>query len=206
MEIKNIKYENSEIFYAKVEISLNELENIAFESLSENDKNTYGNFKSEQRKKEWLAIRYIINKILRGHKIWQIKYSDDGRPFFDYLKVSISHSADYVAVMLSNHEVGVDIQQISDKTLKITRKFLSDTESNYFDVNNSTVTTLLWSIKETVYKLNNKRGVDFARDILIEPFDHQKSNFCCVKVNDNITIEVNYQLIENYWLSYSRLS
>ena len=96
---------------------------------------------------------------------------------------SISHTKNFVAVIVSNEPVGVDIEYKSDRIFRITEKFMSQEElktlacfSNTFadisknaekTTNFSTETQkfalLCWCAKETVFKMIDEIGVDFTK-------------------------------------------
>ena len=90
--------------------------------------------KSEIHKKQFLAIRII----LKGISVYDqnLKYDELGRPFLiDDKNLSITHSGNYAALIISDHKVGIDIEVVGDKILKITDKFL-ETELIYPQVLN----------------------------------------------------------------------
>ena len=55
-----------------------------------------------------------------------IYYDEFGAPHIKGNKISISHSSEITAIIVSPYEVGVDIQKISPKTLAISTKFISE--------------------------------------------------------------------------------
>lgn len=122
---------------------------------------------SSRRRQEWLMVRVVLKNLLGEEK--EICYRSDGSPFFSDRSyfLGISHSYDKVAVILNKeHKVAIDIEKISDRALKIKDKFLikkeyAGMESKLFYVD----LTLLWSVKETAYKMMGIREVDFRKDL-----------------------------------------
>ena len=79
--------------------------------------------KSEIHKKQFLAIRNILKEISVHNQ--NLKYDEFGRPFLiDDKNISITHSGNYAALIISDQKVGIDIEVVSDRILKITNKFL----------------------------------------------------------------------------------
>ena len=67
--------------------------------------------------------------------------------------ISISHSGSLVALVFSDERIGLDIQMISDKPLRIKSHFLDETEEKVFGDNLDTLSAVkLWCAKEAVYK------------------------------------------------------
>ena len=110
-----------------------------------------------RRKCELLTINYILHNSL-GYK-GKVHYENNGKPFlpgFDK-KISISHSQNYAAVMISENFCGVDIEKISPRAFKVARKFLDPDEITHSGrVSNDLFYTLLWSAKESIFKITGK--------------------------------------------------
>jgi phosphopantetheine--protein transferase-like protein len=67
--------------------------------------------------------------------------------------------------------VGIDIEAISPRILKIKEKFLSTNELECIDSTHEINHLLLcWSAKESVYKAMGKEDVDFKTHLQIAPF------------------------------------
>ena len=154
------------------------------------------NHTSEKRKKEHLVSRLLVNEICPTKTIIYNKF---GAPELDNGKhISISHSKELVAVILSNKKTGLDIEQISEKPLRLASKFIS--EKNLIKLNKEKA-TLIWCVKEAIYKWHQKGGVDFVKDIIITEFfakEHGKvtAYFRAKELN------LNYLKINNHYLVY----
>jgi 4'-phosphopantetheinyl transferase EntD len=75
-----------------------------------------------------------------------------------------------VAVQLdSNKSVGIDIEQPTEKLLRIAPRVLSmeELENAGSDIRKHCV---YWCAKEALYKVYGKRGLHFADQLLVEPF------------------------------------
>lgn len=120
------------------------------------------NISNEVRKKERIISRFLLETLV-GKKV-EVKYTDSGKPFCDEMHFSISHTKNFVAVIVSNKPVGVDIEYKSDRIFRITEKFMHPDElktlSEYSEKQKFAL--ICWCAKETVYKILDTVGVDFA--------------------------------------------
>ena len=154
------------------------------------------NYTSEKRKKEHLISRLMVNKICKNGAII---YNEFGAPELDNAKhLSISHSNELVTIIISNKKTGLDIEKISEKALRTASKFVA--EKNLIKLDKEKA-TLIWCIKEAVYKWHQKGGIDFIKDIIIAEF--------FAKEHGNVTayfrekeLNLNYLKINNHYLVY----
>ena len=66
--------------------------------------------------------------------------------------------------------------------------------------------TLIWSTKETLYKLYGEKELDFKGNLHISPFSIQENGVLNTQISKGkikLNIEVQYQKINNYWLTYT---
>jgi phosphopantetheinyl transferase (holo-ACP synthase) len=132
--------------------------------------NTY---KSHQRKLQFLATRVILQKKYPNNV--QIRYDKNGKPNLNNKKkISISHSYHYAGILLSDYDVGLDIELIKDKIIKIIPKFLSPKEQKFIQKNDLKTLYLCWGAKESVVKMKNNKNFIYNRDILINPFTKEE--------------------------------
>ena len=90
--------------------------------------------KSDNRKREWLAVRLLI-KILTGDDM-PVRYKENGAPFLadNRYHISISHTIGYAAIILSQYpNPGIDIEYKSDRAWKLRTKYLSADELEMFE-------------------------------------------------------------------------
>ena len=154
------------------------------------------NYMSEKRKKEHFASRLLVNEICPT-KI--IIYNEFGAPELNNGKhISISHSKELVAVILSDKKTGLDIEQISEKSLSIASKFVS--ARNLIKLNKEKA-TLIWCIKEAIYKWHQKGKVDFIKDIIIPEFFAKKHGSVTAYFRGK-KLNLNYLKIHNHYLVY----
>ena len=74
-------------------------------------------YKSDLRKKQWFAVRLLLNELLPGKLI---RYEGSGKPVIEGCFISISHSHDLIAISLNaTADTGIDIQLYDQKILRI---------------------------------------------------------------------------------------
>ena len=170
--------------------------------LSEDSLKLLNQKKSEIHKKQFLAIRNIFKFLSFDDK--DLKYDKAGKPIFSQNKrLSISHSGNYASVIISDHNVGIDIEKISDKTIKIKDKFL-DIELNYPQELNNQISLVYWNIKESIYKAVGITGIDFKKNILALPLDINatKCKSWYVNNDDIYSFETHFRISKNYTLAF----
>lgn len=157
-------------------------------------------FKSEQRKKEWLATRLLICNFFKRKAI--IYYDDFGKPYIDNKKysISISHSKGLVVVAISENKfIGVDVELMSNKIGRIALKFLHDKEIKRIDINNDVLKLYLhWCAKEALYKVYGKKKLNFITNLRIDPIDESKGYF-----TGNIIQEDEVKKYEMHYLNHN---
>ena len=120
------------------------------------------NISNDVRKKERIISRFLLETLV-GKKV-EVKYADSGKPFCDGMHFSISHTKNFVAVIVSNKPVGVDIEYKSDRIFRITEKFMHPDELKTLSEcsEKQKFALICWCAKETVFKIIEENGVDFA--------------------------------------------
>ncbi len=138
------------------------------------------------RQAQWLAGRVLVQHLLAaaGQPLAPLRNDDTGRPFLaggaSQPAVSLSHSGAWVAALLAapGTALGIDVEVVRDKAQRIARKFLNEEEQaalaadklgHGFGLTSETeVYSLLWSAKETLYKLAGQRGIIFRDNLLLD--------------------------------------
>ena len=187
--ILNTTENNCSIALWDISESLDELLQIA-------DSFNTAKFKTEKRKKEWIASRLLLNEI---NPNYSISYNEFGAPELDNGNyISISHSKELVAIIVNEQRVSIDIEKISEKALRLAPKFVS--ENNLKKLSKEKA-TLIWCIKEVVFKWHQKGGVDFIKDIIIPEFSVKEKGIITIQFK-NKELNLNYQKINNHYLVY----
>lgn len=158
-------------------------------------------FSNVKRKTQWAVSRKIVFANFGGKKITQEK---NGYPLIEGEKVflSISHCKDLLVVKTSNLPCGIDIEEISERVIKIKDKFLNDIEKAKFEKNNEDL-LIAWTVKESIYKMLNIPGIEFKSQFLVEHIDHQTGivkAFYNLNVDKPIfvAVKLKFEKIENY--------
>lgn len=121
------------------------------------------------RKKERITSRFLLETLV-GQKV-DVKYEESGKPICSGINFSISHTKNFVAVIVRNESaceniepVGVDIEYKNDRIFRVTEKFMHQEELKILSEfpEKQKFALLCWCAKETVYKILDTVGVDFA--------------------------------------------
>ena len=177
----------SKSFFKNINLSIWSIEEsedffISQINLTENCKKRIELIKSPQKRKQFLSIRSLIK--LNDIQLKDLYYNEFGAPQLKSNKyISISHTNNYSAIAISNNPVGVDIEHFKDKIKKIKHKFISNAETKLIDINSVRDLTVVWSIKESIYKLYKKQGLSFKNNIKIKSISDDFKN-CSVLVED----------------------
>ena len=158
--------------------------------------------KNEIRIKQWLATRLLLNDFFTSV---DIIYDEKGKPFLSNdWNISISHSGDYVAIILNENEnCGIDIEKISNKVTRIKHKFLNETDLK--NITTKQDLTIYWGAKEALYKYYGKKEVLFIENLFIEDFSPNKNTFTGIIDMPNLKTKLNlvWEKIEDYILVYT---
>lgn len=140
-----------------------------------------------------LTIKFLTDRL--GIKYLGIRKDEYGKPYLvgSTWQFSLTHTAEYIAVVIhQSRALGIDMEQPSEKLLRIAHKFLSETERNDADSDLDKL-CIYWSAKEALYKLYGKRKVIFIDNLLIMPFKkNQQVIEGRLKINE---IDQQYKLI-----------
>jgi 4'-phosphopantetheinyl transferase EntD len=127
--------------------------------------------KSELHQRGFLSVRHLLREY--GYTDQDLYYDDTGKPHLkDGKHISITHSFHFSGVIVSDDEVGIDIEMQREKIGIIAKKFV-DYEFNYLDLTAADYVrklTVIWGIKESLYKLFATPGMLFKEHFLVIPF------------------------------------
>jgi phosphopantetheinyl transferase len=121
-------------------------------------------FSNPTRQQEFVATRILRHSIF-GFQ--HIHYTDIGSPYIEGAGfISISHCPGVVGIALCHeHTIGLDLEIISGKAKRVCTKFLSEKEFQHFDCDNELEMTRVWSAKEALYKLANRKSILFQNEL-----------------------------------------
>lgn len=183
-DIKN----HSVIGVWKISESVDEL--LSMIDFTKEDYATFEKFKVKSRQAHWLSYRLMIRQLMDPDYKCDFYYDKHGKLQFkdlDY-SISVTHSGLYSGVIISkNHYVGIDIEKLGDRINLLADKFLSDKEKEFLpEQDQYRYLTILWSAKESLFKLFGKSNVLFDKNIILDPFKLKiKGQFTGhIKLND----------------------
>ncbi|MBO3117879.1 4'-phosphopantetheinyl transferase superfamily protein [Winogradskyella sp. DF17] len=139
--------------------------------LKPNSKARVLSMKSEIHQRGFLSVRHLLREF--GYTDQDLYYDDYGKPHLkDGNYISITHSFEFSGVIVSNQPVGIDIEKQRPKIGRIASKFI-EYETDYLKPESPTYVrdlTVIWAIKESLYKLFATPGMLFKEHFLVIPF------------------------------------
>lgn len=127
--------------------------------------------KSELHQRGFLSVRHLLAEF--GYTDQDLFYDENGKPHLkDGKHISITHSFIFSAIIVSDNEVGIDIEKQREKIAIIAHKFV-DYEFDYLDKEAEDYIkklTVIWGIKESLYKLFATPGMLFREHFFVIPF------------------------------------
>lgn len=164
-------------------------------------------YRHQKRRLEWLAGRYLLYTMSNGKRCIVDEY---GKPHLmnSAQYVSLSHSGNYAAAVMSKKVVGIDIQKITPKIKRIAHKFLRPEEKECLSFSYPLEHLhVFWGAKEALYKAYGKKQLDFRQHIFVSPFDFQKNGDIVagqvIKEDYHSSFLISYQKFKDYILVYA---
>ncbi|MDB5141387.1 MAG: 4-phosphopantetheinyl transferase superfamily protein [Mucilaginibacter sp.] len=177
--------------------------------LNEQEKAFVERLSHGKRHLHWLGTRVLLRKMLDTNEYIDCQVDGHGKPYLVDLPyhISLSHSFDYAAVMISKtRPVGIDIEQVKEKVERIAHKFMRPEEMAFInDQHKIQQLYVCWCSKEAVYKCYGQKEVSFADNISLEPFNFNKEGVVNAHLNKdmvNLDYRVDYLQYEDYMIGY----
>ncbi len=154
---------------------------------------------------EYITGRFMLSRYVPDFDLALLRVSDNGKPYLEgsLIEFSLSHSFPYVALLVSDEAVGVDIQTYTDKIVSIAPKFTSDEE---VDMDDREKLTVVWCLKEAAFKWYEKGNVEMLSQIKIPELDFSKPDQTIHFITiDGVNYDLNsrYETTEAYALAYA---
>ena len=200
------------IYYARTDILVNEdVISSAMELLPECRLQKLNRMKSNQSRIQCIAAGLLLEYGLREYGICgkNVTFHEnrDGKPSIlehPELHFNLSHSGEYVALVMSSVPVGIDIEKLRSGQEKLVKRFFSEEEAKWlmegFD---DAAFTKMWTRKEAFIKA---RGIGMRM-----PLDSFSTTTDVIEINDKMPVEMrtdyvihyvkSHQINEEYWLS-----
>ncbi len=195
---------NTKVFIWKIEESFEALsEGI---QLTDNCANRVNNMKSDLHRRGFMSIRHLM--ALEGYTDHDLYYDEHGKPHLrDDKHISITHSFNFAAIIISNIEVGIDIEMQRHKILRIAHKFTPLKAYKIFANEDALMRklTIVWCAKESLYKSFAEKGVSFLEHIYVEDFmlDENKTTATVTYEGKQQKYNVDFLEFEEFTCAYA---
>ena len=203
---KTIQFNSTtQILVWKITESYEEL----FDTVALNDKNSIrlGKMKSQMHQRAFLSVRKLLQ--LAGYSDFDLYYDEFGKPHLSDSKyISITHSHDFSAIIVSDEAVGIDIELQRNKIIRIADKFCN-TEFQFLNPNDQPEfirkLTVIWGAKEAIFKIRNEKGISFKNHIQVNSFDLEKKETVVELHFNNLVkdFKIYFEEIEEFTLVYA---
>jgi 4'-phosphopantetheinyl transferase len=161
--------------------------------------------KSESHQKGFLAVRMLLQH--NDYTDFDLYYDEFGKPHIKPgcsvkdVEISISHSHDFSALVISEQKIGIDLEILKDKTLILAPRFMDVSHLKNLSREDELIkATVVWGIKESVFKIKNEIGISFKDHIFEDDFSLSDKK-CGVELRFNNKVErfdIAFDFIENY--------
>lgn len=175
------------------------------------------NMKAESHQNGFLAVRRLLMEA--GYTDFDLYYDEFGKPHLEAgsekreetsishvpspikKHISISHSNDFSVIVLSDVNIGADLEILKDKTLKLAPRYMDVSHLKNISKEDQLIkATVVWGIKESVFKIKNEIGISFKDHIFEDDFNLEDKK-CGVSLqfnHKNERFDIVFEFIENY--------
>jgi phosphopantetheinyl transferase len=161
------------------------------------------------RQKQWLGSRVLLRTLLQTEQPIELNIDEHRKPFLNNFpfEISISHANHMAAVIIyEGKKVGIDIEKISERILKIKNKFLSTEELKFISSTNELEQLhVCWGAKESLFKLYGKGSLPFIEGIKINAFEYSKTGQVAASIAIpayHANFNVQYLKYEDFMLTW----
>lgn len=170
--------------------------------LNENEQKLYNEITHDNRKLEFLGVRFLLHKIAPNN---QLNYSKTGKPLLSNgQEISISHSKKHIAMAItkSNLLCGIDVQEKTEKIIRLREKFLNIKELDFIPKKDQLKNTLAWSSKEALFKMIDEVNMPFSTSFNILNFGKNKILTEVTHPKFEGEFELNYKVFDTFVMVY----
>jgi len=164
--------------------------------------------KSELHQRGFLSVRMLLQEA--GFNDFDLHYEEFGKPYLScHHHISITHSHNFSAIIISEETVGIDIELQREKIIRIANKFVNDKEISRlksFDTNDYIrKLTVKWGVKESIFKIRNEIGISFKDHIQVNTFELKDKITTALLDFENTKQEFNvyFEEFEKFTLVYA---
>lgn len=195
---------NTELHIWKITETFEDL----FDQVLLNDTNLIrlNNMKSEMHQRGFMSVRMLLQA--KGYSDNNLYYDQFGKPHLtDGKHISITHSFGFAAIIISDKNVGIDMEMQRDKIALIAEKF-ADTEFDFLEKEAEDYIrklTVIWGVKESIFKIQNEVGISFKDHISVFPFELNdgKTSALLTFANLNKEFKIYFMEMEGFTLVYA---
>ncbi|MBQ0907309.1 4'-phosphopantetheinyl transferase superfamily protein [Flavobacterium sp. F-328] len=162
--------------------------------------------KSELHQRAFLSVRMLLHEA--GYTDFDLYYDAFGKPHLeDGQHISITHSHEFAAIIISNQKVGIDIELQREKIKSIASKFC-DAELTFLVEQSQDYIpklTVIWGAKEAIFKIRNEKGISFKNHIQVDSFDLVDKQSQSQLHFDNVIqyFKIYFEEVEDFILVYA---
>lgn len=164
--------------------------------------------KSEIHQRAFLSVRMLLQE--SGFNDFDLHYDEFGKPYLScHHHISITHSHQFSAIIISEETVGIDIELQREKIIRIADKFVNIAELDRlksFDTEDYIrKLTVKWGAKEAIFKIRNEKGISFKDHIQVNSFEIQDKKTFAQLHFEGIAQEfkIVFEEFENFTLVYA---
>lgn len=119
---------------------------------------------------EVLMVRKLLKMVKPGSKILYREREPHLSP--SDAEISITHSFPFAAIAISRNKIGIDIEKFNPKILRVIDKFTYENERGFIPFDNEvTFFTIIWSVKESMYKIHHSKHWSLKKHYEVKPFE-----------------------------------
>lgn len=190
--------ENAKLYLWKITEDSGELHRAV--KLNTSSQNRVDSMKSVSHQKGFLAVRMLLQHI--GYTDFDLYYDAFGKPHLtDGKCISISHSHTFSAIAISDQPIGLDVEQVKEKILKIASRFMDVSHlENLSEIEKRIKATVIWGIKESIFKIKNIEGISFRNHIFEEDFSFEDKKASAILKHENKeeNFDILFDSLEDY--------
>lgn len=162
--------------------------------------------KSELHQRAFLSVRMLL--LEAGYTDFDLYYDIFGKPHLkDSQHISITHSHEFAAIIISDQKVGIDIELQREKIKSIASKFCDAELSFLFEQSQDYIPklTVIWGAKEAIFKIRNEKGISFKNHIQVNPFELINKQAQAQLHFDNVIqdFKLYFEEVEDFTLVYA---
>ncbi len=130
----------------------------------------------------------MVRKLLKGLKPDSKILYKEREPFLSPkdAEISITHSFPFAAIAVSGNKIGIDIEKFNPKILRVIDKFTHEHERGFIPSDNEvTYYTIIWSVKESMYKIHHSKHWSLKKHYEVRPFELKHLHHIKCRVHDD---------------------